>query len=154
MTTQTHAPAAGANAALATPTIDAAALLRRLFYIDAVMGVPVALAFVLLPGQLEQALGLPSVLIIVAGAFLLAWAGVWFWVARTRPSSIVGAAILIVLNVLWVGHSVAIAAGAWVEPTAAGVAVVAGQALFPAALVLPELLAAIAIARHRRQFGA
>lgn len=154
MTTQTHAPVATAAAALAAPVIDAATLMRRLFYTDAVMGVPVALAFLLFAAPLERALGLPSELLMIAGAFLVLWAVAWFWVARTRPTSVVGATVVVILNVLWVGHSIAIAAGAWFEPTAAGVAVVAGQALFPAALVLPEVLAAVAIARHRRQCGA
>lgn len=157
MTIQTHASAASAASAdttAVTATIDATALLRRMFYLDAVLGVPMALAFLFFPGQLGQVLGLPAALMAGAGAFLVAWAIAWFCVARHRPSSVVGAAILIILNMLWVGHSIAVAAGAWFEPTSVGVAVVAGQAVFPAALVVPELLAAIAIVRHRKQPGA
>ncbi len=152
LTTQTTLkPRPTSSAPTAPATIEAHALLRRLFSIDAVIGLPMALAFVIFAGRLSQWLGLPSLLLTSSGAFLLVWAVAWTVVARTRPHSLIAAAIIVAMNLAWTALSIAIAAGAWFEPSSAGIAIVAAQALFPVSVAVPQAIAAVAMYRHRKQ---
>jgi hypothetical protein len=78
-------------------------------------------------GVLAPLLGLPAMLLTVAGALLLPFALAVGLLARRAPPRGLAWAVVAV-NEAWVVASVALLVGAWVAPTALGVAFVLAQA--------------------------
>lgn len=104
-------------------------LLRLTLKIDALAGGAMGLLMALAAQPLGQLLGLPFVLLLVAGIVLLPLALVLYWMANEAALSRTGVWMVIALNVLWVVESAALLVSDWVQPTELGYAFVIGQAL-------------------------
>lgn len=104
-------------------------LLRLTLKIDALAGGAMGLLMALASQPLGQLLGLPFVLLLVAGIVLLPLALVLYWMSNQPALSRTGVWMVIALNALWVVESVALLVTGYVQPTTLGYAFVVGQAL-------------------------
>jgi len=104
-------------------------LLRLTLKADALAGGAMGLLMALAAQPLGQLLGLPFVLLLVAGIVLLPLALVLYWMSNQTLLSRTGVWAVIALNALWVVESVALLVTGYVQPTALGYAFVIGQAL-------------------------
>lgn len=91
-------------------------------------------------GVLAPLLGLPAMLLTVAGTLLLPFALAVGLLARRAPPRGLAWAVVAV-NEAWVVASVALLVGPWVAPTALGVAFVLAQAGVVAVFALLQALA-------------
>lgn len=112
-------------------------LLRLTLKVDAIAGGAMGLLMALAAQPLGQLLGLPFVLLLVAGIVLLPLALVLYWMSQQAALSRTGVWAVIALNALWVVESAALLVTGYVQPTALGYAFVIGQALV--VLLLAEL---------------
>lgn len=112
-------------------------LLRLTLKVDAIAGGAMGLLMALAAQPLGQLLGLPFVLLLVAGIVLLPLALVLYWMSQQAALSRMGVGAVIALNALWVVESAALLVTGYVQPTALGYAFVIGQALV--VLLLAEL---------------
>ncbi|MFJ3051990.1 hypothetical protein [Pseudomonas nitroreducens] len=104
-------------------------LLRLTLKADALAGGAMGLLMALAAQPLGQLLGLPFVLLLVAGIVLLPLALVLYWMSNQPALSRTGVWAVIALNALWVVESAALLVTGYVQPTALGYAFVIGQAL-------------------------
>ncbi|WP_325437299.1 hypothetical protein [Pseudomonas nitroreducens] len=104
-------------------------LLRLTLKADALAGGAMGLLMALAAQPLGQLLGLPFVLLLVAGIVLLPLALVLYWMSNQPALSRTGVWAVIALNALWVVESAALLVTGYVNPTALGYAFVIGQAL-------------------------
>ncbi|WP_315808351.1 hypothetical protein [Pseudomonas sp. C9-3] len=104
-------------------------LLRLTLKADALAGGAMGLLMALAAQPLGQLLGLPFVLLLVAGIVLLPMALVLYWMSNQPALSRTGVWAVIALNALWVVESAALLVTGYVQPTALGYAFVIGQAL-------------------------
>lgn len=113
----------------ATAAADPQGLLRRVLLADAAVSVVSGLLLALAAGPLADPLGLPPLLLRVAGIVLLPFAAL-LWHLATRPAvPRRGVWAVIVLDALWVVESGALLLSGWVAPTGLGTAFVIAQAL-------------------------
>lgn len=104
-------------------------LLRLTLKVDALAGGAMGLLMALAAQPLGELLGLPFVLLLVAGIVLLPLALVLYWMSNQPALSRTGVWVVIALNALWVVESAALLVTGYVQPTALGYAFVIGQAL-------------------------
>ncbi|MBG6286254.1 MULTISPECIES: hypothetical protein [Pseudomonas] len=104
-------------------------LLRLTLKVDALAGGAMGLLMALAAQPLGELLGLPFVLLLVAGIVLLPLALVLYWMSNQPALSRTGVWAVIALNALWVVESAALLVTGYVQPTALGYAFVIGQAL-------------------------
>lgn len=104
-------------------------LLRTTLKLDALAGGAMGLLMALAAQPLGQLLGLPFVLLLVAGIVLLPLALVLYWMSNQMALSRTGVWAVIALNALWVVESIALLVTGYVQPTSLGYAFVIGQAL-------------------------
>lgn len=104
-------------------------LLRRSLQLDALAGGATGLLLALAANPLSGLLGLPVVLLMVAGILLLLLALVLAWMANCEVLPRAGVWAVIAVNLLWVVESLGLLASGWVQPTVLGCAFVIGQAL-------------------------
>lgn len=109
-------------------------LLHRALQLDAVATGLLGVLLVAASGPVGELLDLPAALLLDAGVLMLVWAGVTGWLGTRERVPRRGAAVVIVLNLLWVIDSVALLLTGWVEPNGLGVAFVVVQALAVLAL--------------------
>ncbi|WP_259758028.1 hypothetical protein [Pseudomonas sp. GCEP-101] len=112
-------------------------LLRLTLKVDAIASGAMGLLMALAAQPLGELLGLPFVLLLVAGIVLLPLALVLYWMSNQTLLSRTGVWAVIALNALWVVESIALLVTGYVQPTALGYAFVIGQALV--VLLLAEL---------------
>jgi hypothetical protein len=124
-----------------TPT-----LLRRVLAFDALTCAAMGLLLLLATAPLVALLGLPHMLLVEAGAILLAFALFILWAMRSLAHTLWPLGAVIAGNLLWVLASFALLAGPWLQPTALGIAFVSVQALAVAGLAGVEWLG---LARQR-----
>jgi hypothetical protein len=117
--------------------LDHSPFLRRILYFDAATCVAMGLFLVLLAQPLAPLLGLPAVLLEIAGAALLPIAAFIAWAAFYRR----GVGIVIAGNVAWVAASVLLVSAGWVSPTPLGYAFVLVQAAAVAVIAALEYTA-------------
>ncbi|MDC7121817.1 hypothetical protein OMK64_09725 [Cellulomonas fimi] len=103
-------------------------LLRRALVADAALTALSAPSFVLLAPQVAALTRLPAGLVRGAGAFLVLWLGWFLVVLRHDPPRRAHVSVVLVVNVLWTGAGLALAAGAVGSLSAAGVGLVLVQA--------------------------
>lgn len=84
-------------------------------------------------------LGLPVPLLVGAGIFLVAWAGVLFLLAATHTVPRAGSWAVVAVNAAWVVASVAVAITA--APTVLGIAFLVAQALVVAVFARWQVVA-------------
>ncbi|OBY58089.1 hypothetical protein [Pseudomonas sp. AU12215] len=104
-------------------------LLRLTLKVDALAGGAMGLLMAVAAQPLGELLGLPFVLLLVAGIVLLPLALVLYWMSNQPALSRTGVWAVIALNALWVVESAALLVTGYVQPTALGYAFVIGQAL-------------------------
>ncbi|GAB3496639.1 hypothetical protein [Amycolatopsis cihanbeyliensis] len=100
--------------------------LRTVLRVDAVASGGLGVLLVALSGVLDDLLGLPVLLSVLAGAGLVVWAAFVGWVSVGVTPGPVREVVL--GNLVWVLASVAFAAAAWSELTGLGIAFVLAQA--------------------------
>ena len=112
--------------------------IRTALRLDAAASGALGVLLLALSGLLEGPLGMGATVALAVGAGLVAWAGFVAWVAAgDRPMLVLD---VVALNVAWVVASV-VAAAAWDDLTALGVALVLAQAAAVAALTALQLAA-------------
>ena len=104
-------------------------LLRVALKLDALVTGANGVAYLALAGPLENLLGLEASFLRAAGAFLIVFAAFVWAVARQREISRSAALAVIAANLLWVVDSIALLASGWQDPTTAGSAWIAMQAV-------------------------
>ena len=109
--------------------IHPAPLLRQALLADAVTTAGCALLFLLAAGPLEGVLGLPSGLLRAAGGILVPFAALVGFLAlrATLPRAAVW--FVIAVNATWALDSLLLLFSGFVQPTAAGTALVIAQAV-------------------------
>jgi hypothetical protein len=110
-------------------TIHSSPLLRQALVADATTSAAFGLLMLIGAGPLSGVLGLPEMLLRIAGVVLLPYAGFigWLGVRDTIQKPVAWAVVL--GNALWVADSALLLLGGWVSPTSAGYAFVIAQAL-------------------------
>lgn len=110
-------------------TIHPSPLLRQALLADATTSGAFGLLMLLAAGPLSHLLGLPEMLLRVAGAVLLPYVALLAWLSlreQVHKALIWG---VILGNILWVADSLLLLVSGWVSPTSAGYAFVIMQAL-------------------------
>jgi hypothetical protein len=120
-----------------TASLNRRLFLRSILYADAATCFAMALFLVLLAQPLAGLLGLPALLLELAGAALFPIGAFIAWAA----SSARGIAIVIGGNLAWVGASLALLVSGRVEPTPLGYGFVLVQAAAVALLAVMEYAA-------------
>ena len=111
------------------------ALLRTMLQLDGVasgaMGVAFLAGSAFLTGgaALDEALGLPSTLLWVVGAFLVPYAAALFVLASRPEINRVAAWTIVVGNLVWTVDSVLLAVAGWYDVTLLGEVIVLAQAI-------------------------
>jgi hypothetical protein len=111
--------------------------LRRVLLADAVASAGSGLLMLAGASLLEGLLGLPAPLLMYAGLGLLPFAAFVAYAATRERLSRVAVWVVIVLNAIWVAHSLLLLVSDWVAPSAFGYAFVTAQAA--AVAILAEL---------------
>jgi hypothetical protein len=110
-------------------TIHSSPLLRQALLADAATSGAFGLLMLLAAGPLGHLLGLPEMLLRIAGLVLLPFAAFLAWLGlRVQVQRLLVWAVVIG-NALWVADSILLLVSGWVEPTTAGYAFVIMQAL-------------------------
>jgi hypothetical protein len=111
------------------PMLHPSPLLRQALLSDAVTSAACGLLMLLGAGPLAGLLGLPEMLLRLAGAILLPYAAfiAYLGLREQLQRPIVWA--VVIGNVIWTADSLLLLMSGWVEPTHAGYAFVIGQAL-------------------------
>jgi len=109
--------------------IHSSPLLRQALVADATTSAAFGLLMLIGAGPLSGILGLPEMLLRIAGFVLLPYAGFigWLGVHGTISKPVAWAVVL--GNALWVIDSLLLLVSGWVSPTSAGTAFVIAQAL-------------------------
>ncbi|HZH51440.1 MAG TPA: hypothetical protein VEZ16_06105 [Microvirga sp.] len=111
------------------PTIVPSPLLRQALLADAATSAACGLLMALAAGPLSGILGLPEMLLRLAGIVLLPYAAFIGWLGPRDEVHRVVAWAVVLGNGLWALDSFLLLASGWVEPTRAGYAFVIAQAL-------------------------
>lgn len=111
--------------------------LRTVLNLDAIASGVLGAGLIVLAGVLEDPLGLPVIVAVAVGAFLVVWAGFVAWAARR--GSVTAVKEIIAVNGAYAVTSVAFAVSGWVDLTGLGVAFVLLQAAVVAALALLQV---------------
>ena len=114
--------------------------LRRVLIVDALASGAMGLLLLAAAGVLAGPLGLPSTLMLGAGAILVPYAAAVLWLARRPALPRAAVWLVIAINVLWVVESVAVLLVGWTHPTLPGQAFVLMQAAFVALMAELEFI--------------
>ncbi len=114
----------------ATSLLDSPHFLRRVLWLDAISGAATGALQLLFPGFLSGLLGLPEAMLVETGWVLFGFtAGIAFLATRQFVPS-AGVWLLIGANAVWVLGCLALLFGGWVNPSFAGKAFIAVQAVW------------------------
>jgi hypothetical protein len=102
--------------------------LRRTLAADAAISGTTGLLMAAAAGPLQDALGVPALLLRYAGLSLLPFAALVAYLAMRGRLARAGVWSVILLNVAWVAASVLLLLDGWIAPNALGFAFIAGQA--------------------------
>ena len=111
------------------PTIVPSPLLRQALLADAATSAACGGLMALAAGPMSGALGLPEMLLRLAGLVLLPYAAFIGWLGLREQVQRPVAWAIVIGNVIWAADSIMLLASGWVEPTRAGYAFVIAQAL-------------------------
>jgi hypothetical protein len=120
---------------------DRQALLRQLVLADGLVSGVTGVALALAAGPLNDLLGLPTMLLRVAGLSLLPYAAALLYLGTRTTISRSGAWAVVGLNLIWAAASMLLLLTGWVDPTGVGIAFVLGQALIVVAVADVQYLA-------------
>lgn len=111
------------------PTIIPSPLLRQALLADAATSAACGGLMALAAGPMSGALGLPEMLLRLAGLVLLPYAAFIGWLGLREQVQRPVVWAIVIGNVIWAADSILLLASGWVEPTRAGYAFVIAQAL-------------------------
>lgn len=120
---------------------DRPALLRQALLADGIVSGATGIALALAAGPLADFLGLPTLLLRLAGLSLLPYAAALFYLGTRTTISRPGAWAVVGLSLLWAAASVLLLLTGWVDPTGVGTLFVIVQALVVAAVADVQYLA-------------
>jgi hypothetical protein len=110
-------------------TINPSPLLRQALVADAATSAAFGLLMLFGAGPLSGVLGLPEMLLRIAGVVLLPYAGFIGWLGARQTIQRPVAWAVVLGNALWVADSILLLVSGWVAPTSAGHAFVIAQGL-------------------------
>ena len=110
-------------------TIHSSPLLRQALVADATTSAAFGLLMLIGAGPLSGILGLPEMLLRIAGALLLPYSALIGWLGIREQIGKPVAWAVVLGNALWVADSLLLLVSGWVQPTSAGTAFVVAQAL-------------------------
>jgi hypothetical protein len=110
-------------------TIHSSPLLRQALVADATTSAAFGFLMLIGAGPLSGVLGLPEMLLRIAGVVLLPYAGFIGWLGVRDAIQKPVAWAVVLGNALWVADSALLLLSGWVSPTSAGYAFVIAQAL-------------------------
>jgi hypothetical protein len=110
-------------------TIHSSPLLRQALVADATTSAALGLLMLIGAGPLSGILGLPEMLLRIAGALLLPYSALIGWLGIREQIGKPVAWAVVLGNALWVADSLLLLVSGWVQPTSAGYAFVIAQAL-------------------------
>jgi hypothetical protein len=110
-------------------TIIPSPLLRQALLADAATSAACGLLMTLAAGPMSGTLGLPEMLLRIAGIVLLPYAAFIGWLGLREQIQKPVAWAVVIGNAIWAADSFLLLASGWVEPTRAGYAFVIVQAL-------------------------
>ena len=110
-------------------TIQSSPLLRQALVADATTSAAFGLMMLIGAGPLSGILGLPEMLLRIAGLVLLPYAGFIGWLGMREEIQKPVAWAVVLGNALWAADSILLLMSGWVAPTSAGYAFIIGQAL-------------------------
>jgi hypothetical protein len=110
-------------------TIHSSPLLRQALVADATTSAAFGLMMLIGAGPLSGILGLPEMLLRIAGVVLLPYAAFIGWLGLREEIQKPIAWAVVLGNALWVADSLLLLVSGWVAPTSAGYAFVIAQAL-------------------------
>lgn len=110
-------------------TIIPSPLLRQALVADAATSAACGLLMTLAAGPMSGTLGLPEMLLRIAGIVLLPYAAFIGWMGLREQIQKPVAWAVVIGNAIWAADSFLLLASGWVEPTRAGYAFVIVQAL-------------------------
>ena len=111
------------------PMLHPSPLLRQALLSDAVTSAACGLLMLLGAGPLSGLLGLPEMLLRLAGAVLLPYAALIAYLGLREQLQRPNVWAVVIGNVIWTADSLLLLMSGWVEPTRAGYAFVIAQAL-------------------------
>jgi hypothetical protein len=114
--------------------------LRQALLADGVVSGVSGLVLALAAGPLSNELGLPAMLLRIAGLSMLPYCAALLYLATRATVSRTGAWTVIGINLTWAAASVLLLVSGWVDPTGLGIAFVLGQALIVAAVADAQFL--------------
>lgn len=107
---------------------DHTRLLRRSLQLDAAASGGLGVLLAAAAALLDELLGIPAVVLVPVGGFLVAYAAcLWFIGSRSQVSR-PAVRVVVVGNLLWVAASVLAVVAGWWSPTTVGTAFVCAQA--------------------------
>ncbi len=109
--------------------IHSSPLLRQALVADATTSAAFGLLMLLGAGPLSGILGLPEMLLRIAGLVLLPYAGFIGWLGMREEIQKPLAWAVVLGNALWAADSLLLLVSGWVSPTSAGTAFVIAQGL-------------------------
>ena len=109
--------------------IHSSPLLRQALVADATTSAAFGLLMLIGAGPLSGILGLPEMLLRIAGLVLLPYAGFIGWLGMREEIQKPVAWAVVLGNALWAADSLLLLVSGWVSPTGAGTAFVIAQAL-------------------------
>jgi hypothetical protein len=110
-------------------TIHSSPLLRQALLADATTSAAFGLLMLIAAGPLGNLLGLPEMLLRIAGLVLLPFAAFLAWLGLREQVQKPLVWAVVIGNALWVVDSILLLVSGWVLPTTAGYAFVIMQAL-------------------------
>ncbi|MGO4387194.1 hypothetical protein AB4Y85_06630 [Microvirga sp. 2YAF29] len=110
-------------------SIQSSPLLRQALLADATTSAAFGFLMLIAAGPLGGLLGLPEMLLRIAGLVLLPFAAFLAWLGLREQVQKPLVWAVVVVNALWVIDSILLLVSGWVQPTTAGYAFVIMQAL-------------------------
>ncbi|WP_457091536.1 hypothetical protein [Microvirga sp. P5_D2] len=110
-------------------SIHSSPLLRQALLADATTSAAFGLLMLLAAGPFGNLLGLPEMLLRIAGLVLLPYAAFLAWLGLREQVQKPLVWAVVIGNALWVADSILLLVSGWVQPTTAGYAFVIMQAL-------------------------
>lgn len=111
------------------PVIIPSPFLRQALIADATTSAACGLLMMLAAGPLSGVLGLPEMLLRLAGLTLLPFAAVVGYLGLRERLARPAVWAVILVNAMWTADSILLLVSGWVQPTSAGYAFVIAQAL-------------------------
>ena len=113
-------------------------LLRWALELDGIGSALNGLAYLVAASALGELFGLPTALLVPAGAFLVAYGAALIVMSTRREVSAVAVKVVVAANLIWMVDSLVVAFSGWFSPTGAGVAWILAQSALVAGFAITQ----------------